>query len=135
MAGEMDLHVMLSTLSVARRPGVYTVVSVANREVLLGDGVEALIGEAEGTTVVLTHEESLRRGLNGEFQAAWLTLEVHSSLDAVGLTAAVSTALAADGIPCNILAGFHHDHLLVPVEKADQALERLAALRSEHGGA
>jgi len=53
---------------------------------------------------------------------------VHSSLEALGLTAAVSAALTEAHISCNVLAGFHHDHLLVPVADADRALEILHEL-------
>ncbi|MDH3540770.1 MAG: ACT domain-containing protein [Acidimicrobiia bacterium] len=61
-------------------------------------------------------------------QAAWLTLDVHSALDGIGLTATVTTALAAAGIPCNMLAGAFHDHLLVPTAEADRAIAVLEAL-------
>jgi hypothetical protein len=67
-------------------------------------------------------------GLAGTFRSAWITLRVRSALTAVGLTAAVAAALTRDGIPCNIIAGFHHDHLFVPVDQADRALAALAAL-------
>ena len=60
-------------------------------------------------------------------ELAWLTLEVHSSLESVGLTAAVSARLAARGIACNVIAGYHHDHLLVPVARADDAIEALSS--------
>jgi len=59
-------------------------------------------------------------------------LDVNSALDAVGLTAAVSSALAAHGIPCNVLAGYHHDHLLVPIERAELAIAILDALSEAH---
>ena len=60
---------------------------------------------------------------------------MHSALDAVGLTAAVAGALAEAGISCNVLAGAHHDHLLVPVDRADDALVALAQLRDRATGA
>jgi len=90
--------------------------------------IQASIVEAEGTTTVLATGDAQRLGVHSEFVAAWLTLEVHSPLDAVGLTAAVASALAAEGIPCNVLAGYHHDHLLVPAEQSDKAIAVLAAL-------
>jgi hypothetical protein len=91
--------------------------------------VAAAIVEDEGTTSVLSVADAERLGARPEFVAAWLTVEARSALDAVGLTAAVATALAAENIACNVLAGYHHDHLLVPVDKADQAIAVLAALR------
>jgi uncharacterized protein len=90
--------------------------------------IQASIVEAEGITVVLATGDAQRLGIHPEFVAAWLTLEVHSALDAVGLTAAVTEALAADGIPCNVLAGYHHDHLLVPAKQAGRAIAILNGL-------
>ncbi|MFN3215411.1 MAG: ACT domain-containing protein [Acidimicrobiales bacterium] len=96
----------------------------------LGDGIEALIAEAEGVTAIATIERARAEGWAFDFEAAWLTLEVHSALEAVGLTAAVSAALTAEGIACNVVAGFHHDHLLVPADRAADAIACLEALRS-----
>ncbi len=86
------------------------------------------VREAEGLTVVLPRAGAENAGLAGTFRSAWITLRVQSALTAVGLTAAVSTALTRDGIACNVIAGFHHDHLFVPVDQADQALAALVAL-------
>ena len=83
----------------------------------------ALIREDEGTTAIVPQDD-------GDF--ARITLTVHSALDGVGLTAAVATALAARGIACNVVAGFHHDHLFVPWERRDEALAILQRL--SHGG-
>ena len=120
---------MLASISIRRRPGTYTVVSVAE-PVTTGDGVEAVMTEDEGTTVVVTCEVAERRGWPIGFVAAWLTIEVHSALEAVGLTAAMSAVLADHGIPCNVLAGYFHDHLLVPAGRADDAVAALESLRS-----
>ncbi len=79
----------------------------------------ALIREDEGTTAIVPEE-------GGGF--ARVTLMVHSALDGVGLTAAVSGTLAEVGIACNVVAGYHHDHLFVPWERRDEALERLQRL-------
>ena len=79
----------------------------------------ALIREAEGTTAIVPEE-------CGGF--ARITLMVHSALEGVGLTAAVSGALAGAGIACNVVAGYHHDHLFVPWERRDEALEVLQRL-------
>lgn len=82
-------------------------------------GAFALIREDEGTTAILPAE-------GGIF--ARITLMVHSALEGVGLTAAVSGALAEAGIACNVVAGFHHDHLFVPWERREEALEVLRRL-------
>lgn len=94
----------------------------------LGGGIMAAVREAEGLTVVMPRADADSAGLPYDFVGAWITLEVHSSLEAVGLTAAVGAALTEAKISCNVLAGFHHDHLLVPVADADRALEVLHEL-------
>jgi hypothetical protein len=91
--------------------------------------VAAMIVENEGVTSVVSVSDAERLGVTPEFVAAWLTLDVNSALDAVGLTAAVSSALAAGGIACNVLAGYHHDHLLVPEDDAARAVSILVGLR------
>lgn len=128
MTGETDLAKILATLTVSRRPDPVTMVSI-DTPLPLGDGIEAVLTEAEGTTVVTTLDEAERRGWPTDFKAAWLTIEVHSSLEAVGLTLAMAQALADRGIPCNVLAGYYHDHLLVPLHRVDEAISALEALR------
>jgi hypothetical protein len=126
--GETDLVKILATLTVLRRDEPVTMVTVPDA-VRVGDGIYMVLAEDEGTTVVATVAEAQRRGWPTDFRAAWLTIEVHSSLDAVGLTAAMSRVLTEHNIPCNVLAGYYHDHLLVPLELADQAIAALESLR------
>lgn len=127
MAGESDLDRMLAEMTITRRPGRFVVAHV-DEPVPLGDGVEVVLREAEAVTVVATVEAAERNGWHYEFEAAWLSLDVHSSLEAVGLTAAFSAALAERNISCNVLAGFFHDHLLVPIERAQDAVDCLTSL-------
>src|ERR1019366_7910736 len=125
-----DIDELLAQLSVHQRAGSWCMVTGAT----VPDDVvtAATVVEDEGTTCVLETAEAERLGIHPEFVAAWLTLDVNSALDAVGLTAAVSTALAADQIPCNVIAGYHHDHLLVPIERAELAIAILMALSEAH---
>lgn len=90
----------------------------------------ATVTEEEGLTVVLPRADADGLGLPYDFVAAWITLRVNSSLDAVGLTASFSRALAHAGISCNVLAGAYHDHLLVPAAERDRALDVLRSLGS-----
>ena len=69
--------------------------------------------------------------LNVESPMRCITLNVFSSLEGVGLTAAVSSALGDNGIPCNMVAAFHHDHVFVPSEMCDQAMEVLILLQNQ----
>lgn len=91
----------------------------------------ATFREAEGVSVVLEENTAQLAGLHVLFRAAWITLTVRSELSAIGLTAAVATALAHAGIPCNVVAAAFHDHLFVPVESANLAMEVLQALQRE----
>ena len=124
MAGERDLDVLLATLDVERRPGAFTYLELppAARPPL---DAAAMVHEDDTITYVVPMVEGTRPT---GFVAAWLTLTVHSALEAVGLTAAVATALAAEGIPANVIAGYRHDHVLVPVDRADAAMDAIRRL-------
>lgn len=78
--------------------------------------------EDEGTTLILMRADAASLGFAETLPMRRIVLEVFSSLEGVGLTAAVSGALAAQGIPCNMVAAFHHDHVFVPAEMAERAL-------------
>lgn len=127
-AGSTDLAAMLRSMDATVRPDEYVYAKVA-ADSPVRERAAALIQEDEGLTAVLRRDDADASGVIYDFVAAWITLTVHSSLEAVGLTAAFSQALAAEGISCNVLAGFHHDHLLVPVSARDRALEAIRALR------
>lgn len=125
--GETDLAKMLASLDVVRRPGVFTFVEVDEPTAEMIAVAHALVVEDESTTVVLSVESAARFGLPILVEMAWLSLTVNSSLEAVGLTAAFSKTLGDAGISCNVLAGYHHDHLLVPAADADRAIQALTA--------
>jgi hypothetical protein len=123
-----DLATLLRTLDPVWNDGVYVFAVVASGELARSIPSIATFGEAEGTTVITSEAEARKAGLSVLFRAAWITLNVHSGLDAVGLTAAVSQALADAGISCNVVAAAHHDHVFVPVERAGEAMVRLKDL-------
>jgi hypothetical protein len=129
-AGETDLGAMLASLEVDVRPGRYVFVSVPPGRLLRVDVHPlAMVTEAEGTTYVVHQEDADRDHYHYDFVGAWLSLRVHSSLSGVGLTAAISRALADAGVPANMLAGTYHDHVLVPLEHVDDARAAMLALR------
>ena len=127
MPGESDLATLLASLSPELLPGEFVMATVA-AEIAASLPAHAVIREAEGITVVLAREEADAAGIVYDFVARWITLTVHSSLDAVGMTAAFAASLTREGISCNVLAGFFHDHLLVPADRADDAVRALRAL-------
>lgn len=126
MSGERDIKVLLKTMSPRLNPGRFVFVTVTGAIPLEANPI-VTVSEPEGTTLVLPAADADRHGLAYEFVAAWITLTVHSALDAVGLTAAVSTALADAGISCNVVAGYFHDHLFVPHDAAAAAIQVLSA--------
>ncbi|MDT0456673.1 ACT domain-containing protein [Streptomyces sp. DSM 41527] len=130
MTGERDLRALLSGMRPERNEGRFVFVSVPGA---VPDGLTPVVTvtEPEGRTLVVHQEEADRAGLPYDYVAGWITLRVHSALDAVGLTAAVATALAQAGLSCNVVAGFHHDHLFVPHAATDEALRRLRALADQ----
>ncbi len=128
-AAVTDLAELLAGLQPQLQEGEYVFATLGEHDGLpVGLTPVATIREPEGTTLVLPVQQAETASLATDFRASWIILRVHSDLAAVGLTAAVSTALARDGIACNMIAGFHHDHLFVPVDRARDALAALAAL-------
>jgi uncharacterized protein len=84
--------------------------------------------EEEGMTIVVEKQAADDMKLSYSFVSSWITLQVHSSLEAVGLTAAFSNALSEAGISCNVIAAFYHDHIFVPVNDKVRAMETLTRL-------
>ncbi len=126
MSGETDLATLIATMEPRVHPAHFVYCTTTH----LPPGVDPVVTvrESEGLTVVLEQAQADRLGLPYEFVAAMITLQVHSALEAVGLTAAVSTALTRAGISCNVVAGYHHDHLFVPVADAQVAVDVLGRL-------
>jgi len=122
-----DLAVLVAAMSPCLHEGEYVFTSVRG-PVPAGADPVATVVEDEGRTLVVPREQADAIGLPYTFVAGWITLRVRSALDAVGLTAAVSRALADAGISANVVAGCHHDHLFVPHDRADAAVRALEAL-------
>ncbi|MBD2830837.1 ACT domain-containing protein [[Kitasatospora] papulosa] len=133
MTGERDLRVLLHGMRPELRPGRYVYATLPAGELPPGVTPVVTVSEREGTTLVVPEAQAVAAGLPYGFVAGWITLRVHSALDAVGLTAAVSLALTDAGISCNVVAGYHHDHLFVPHARATEAVRVLEALAAESG--
>ena len=129
MGRHTALRHLLATLRPQRHAGVYAFVTVVGDFDAVALQPLATFREQEGTTLVVEESRARAAGLPVLFRASWLTLRVHSDLAAVGLTAAVTSALAGAGIACNVIAAAHHDHLFVPLDAADAALAALHALQ------
>jgi len=131
---ERDLEILLSTLKVIRRPGVWRYRTTSSRGLgmVLAMGAsrgfgfysKMLIQEREGVTAIVPAKAKTPP----DNRWIWLELSVYSDLHAVGFMAAVAKALAEADVPCNAVAGFHHDHIFVPEDKVEAAIAALEAL-------
>ena len=125
-----DLHELLSAMQPKLNSGVYVYCIIPHDSDATGMNAIATFRETEGTTVILEEPAAAAFRLTPLFRAAWITLTVDSDLHAVGLTAAVATALADAGISCNVVAAAHHDHLFGPADRADAAMQVLRRLQA-----
>lgn len=129
-----SLDALLRSLSPRLMPGCYVYVSLAPEQAENTRATTralATFREAEGLTLIVEQADAEHAGWPATFPCAWIQLEVHSALNAVGLTAAVSRALAQHGISCNVVAAYHHDHLFVPKDQSQLAIDALRALQRE----
>lgn len=129
MRGHTELRDLLTSMVSVLADGEFVFVTIASRQVPAALRALGVFEESEGTTVICRKERAEAGGLQCSGSFRQITLSVHSSLDAVGFLAAVSTALADAGIPCNVVSAHFHDHLFVPAAMAHRALEVLSDLR------
>jgi hypothetical protein len=118
----------VSGLAPRLHDGVYAFVCVPETTPTTGLGVVATVREAEGRTLVLPVAVAEAQGFEVLWRSRWITLELPTGLSMVGLTARFAAALAEDGVPCNVFAGAHHDHVFVPEADGLRAQALLAAL-------
>jgi hypothetical protein len=124
-----NLQQLIASMQPVFNEGAYVYASVPHGTDVSGWEVVATVREHEGLTVVVPQEVAQRLGLEVLFRAAWITLNVHSDLQAVGLTAAFAAELGRANISCNVVAGAFHDHIFVPRELRDAAMAALMALQ------
>ncbi|VXC72825.1 Acetyltransferase [Burkholderia sp. 8Y] len=128
-AAVSDLRTLLASMQPELQPGVYVFASLPGDAAPGGAGIVATFREREGWTVVMEEGAAQAAGVTPLFRAAWITLTVHSDLNAVGLTAAFARALGEAGISCNVIAAAYHDHIFVPVQAAGPAMDALLKLQ------
>lgn len=125
-----NLAELLRSMTPKLNAGVYYFATLNNDDVLPLSKIIATIREEEGLSVIVNEETVAEYALQAQFKCAWISLTVHSDLEAVGLTAAFATALGNVGISCNVVAGNYHDHIFVPYEKAELAMQTLRSLQN-----
>ncbi|WP_127115906.1 ACT domain-containing protein [Shimia sediminis] len=122
---------MISGMTPEVRPGMFVFASLTDKGQIARLSAAALgtFQEAEGLSLLVPVEVARAEGLAVDQPMRQITLNVYSSLEGVGLTAAVATVLAEAGIACNMVAAHHHDHAFVPAARAEEALALLLALQ------
>lgn len=128
MSGETDLNKLIASMSPVLNEGTFVFCTLAKDFSFDVRQVLAFFKEEEGMTLVLKKELAEEWKLQHSVPMAWLSLNVYSSLQAVGLTATVAKVLADAGISCNVLAAYYHDHIFVEKDKAQMALQLLTEL-------
>ncbi|ASE60706.1 ACT domain-containing protein [Chryseobacterium indologenes] len=129
MAGETDLAVLLQHMEPVLNPGEYVFCNMENLDRIPGmDEILFFFREKEAVTVVLKKETADQWNLQYSYISSWITLSIHSSLEAVGLTAAFANALKHQNISCNVVAAYFHDHIFVAKADAEKAMEALHKL-------
>lgn len=131
---ERDLAKLIGGMRPRLQDEIYVFATIAPDRSLPA-GVEPVMTfrEAEGLTVILRESQAEQVGIEGIFRCRMITLEIHSSLEAVGFLAAITAKLAAAGIGVNPVSAFHHDHLFVPQARAKEAVALLNELAGEYG--
>ncbi len=131
MAGALDLKDILVKMNPVLNGDEYVFCTLPHlsAEALLRLNPISTFQEEEGVSLIVTREVADRNGISYDSVFKRITISLHTSLDAVGLTALLSTALAEKGISANVVAAFYHDHIFVPSDKAEVALDALKALK------
>lgn len=127
-----DLQTLISSMTPVLNDGVYyfaTLTDKSHNQHIAPSEIIASIHEPAGLSVVVSEQTAKKHALDVAFKSAWITLMVHSDLSAVRLTAAFAKALGDVGISCNVVAGHCHDHIFVPFDKKELALQTLIELQ------
>lgn len=133
MNGETDLQKLLNNMKPELNPGAFVFCLLDTFEHAVKLKPLFIFREQEGVTVILPKEQADEAQLTYPTVCAWITLTVHSSLEAVGLTAAFSKALTEANISCNVIAAFHHDHIFVLDKDANAAMNALLEITKDQG--
>jgi hypothetical protein len=132
MTGGTNLAVLLREMKPDLNVGEYVFCVCESFEAAMKHDPVGMFQEQKGVTVILPKAKADEAGLSYSTVMAWITLNVHSSLEAVGLTAAVSAALTRANISCNVVAANYHDHIFIPAKDASRAMQALIALTEAH---
>lgn len=132
MTPKSNLNELLKEMQAELQAGEYVFTLIEKHKPIPNIDIIGQFSEKEGKTLILERSKADQLGLSYQYIASWITLNVHSALNSVGLTAAFSNALATRGISCNVIAAYHHDHIFVAIEDSEKAMNTLKALSDAH---
>ena len=130
--GVKNLEELIANMEPILNEGAYVFASVSDLSTIPRDLTICEIKEKEGITIVLSQSNAEKLGLAYSYVASWITLNIHSSLEAVGLTAAFATALGQNNVSCNVVAGYYHDHIFVDQKDQDKAMRVLQQMSKKN---
>ncbi|WP_027064876.1 MULTISPECIES: ACT domain-containing protein [Maribacter] len=122
MSGEKNLDTLLKSMKPKHNVGEFVFCKTENLEQINLSQIIMSFKEEESITIIAEKAVADKLDLDYSFIASWITLTVHSSLEAVGLTAAFSKALSENGISCNVVAAYYHDHIFIDQKDTEKAM-------------
>jgi uncharacterized protein len=131
MSGETNLQKLIQTMQPKHNTGEYVFCTIESLHLIDNTKIVCFFKETEGYTIIIGKAIADEMQLSYTAVFSWISLTVHSSLEAVGLTAAISSALSENGISCNIEAAYYHDHIFVPIKYTEKAMSVLEDLASK----
>ncbi len=130
MSGEKNLQELLKNIHPVLNEGEYVFCTAMPGTDVSDEDIIGMFKEKEGSTIILKKQKADELKLGYTWVAAWITLQVHSSLAATGFTAAFATALAGENIGCNVVAAYYHDHIFTDTNDAEKAMSVLKNMAS-----
>jgi len=132
MTGETNISALAKGMSPTLKKGEYVFCTLKDADSITSEDTICEFKEPEGLSIVIEKQKADRLGLEYYLVFSWITLNIHSSLDAVGFTALFSTELAKHHISCNVIAGFYHDHIFVNKKDSHKAMQVLTNLSKNY---
>ena len=128
---DSNIFSLIKNMQPQLHKGTYVFCTVPEISIEILQNCIMIFKEEEGFTFILDKQYAYKVAIQYQYVAAWITLKVNSSLEATGFTTAFSRALSDEGISCNVVAAYHHDHIFVPLNDGEKAMNALKNLSNK----